>query len=335
MQPMTHVERFRAVMDFALPDRLPMVEWAPYWDLTVDRWHGEGLPETLTDPDEIAAHFGLDCWRQCWIHTAGPDTPIPARHGAGIIANAADYEQIKPSLYPQPAFDQERLKQWAAWHDDGALLLWLTLDGYFWGPRSLLGIERHLYAFYDQPELIHQINQDLSEYQLRSLDQLCEIIVPEFMTFAEDMSYNHGPMLSRAVFDEFLAPYYGKLIPALKERNILPLIDSDGDVMPLIPWLKDVGFEGILPLERMAGVDIAELRRHHPKWRMIGAFDKTVMKQGPDAMRQEFERLLPVMKQGGYIPGVDHQTPPDVSLENYRAYLDLLCEYCTKAATQR
>jgi hypothetical protein len=26
-------------------------------------------------------------------------------------------------------------------------------------------------------------------------------------------------------------------------------------------------------------------------------------------MRREWERLLPVMRQGGFVPGVDHQTP--------------------------
>ena len=64
---------------------------------------------------------------------------------------------------------------------------------------------------------------------------------------------------------------------------------------------------------------------------MIGAFDKTTMHLGEERMRLEFERLLPVMKQGGFIPAVDHQTPPDVSLENYKIYVRLLKEYCQLA----
>ena len=35
---------------------------------------------------------------------------------------------------------------------------------------------------------------------------------------------------------------------------------------------------------------------------------------GEEAMRREFDRLLPAMQSGRYIPSVDHQTPPDVSL---------------------
>ena len=38
------------------------------------------------------------------------------------------------------------------------------------------------------------------------------------------------------------------------------------------------------------------------------------------------------MKAGRFIPSVDHQTPPEVSLENYAVYLSLLDEYTIKGA---
>jgi hypothetical protein len=47
-------------------------------------------------------------------------------------------------------------------------------------------------------------------------------------------------------------------------------------------------------------------------------------------MRQEFERLMPLMRQGGFVPGVDHQTPPGVSLEQYRLFVRLLKEYASR-----
>ena len=64
---------------------------------------------------------------------------------------------------------------------------------------------------------------------------------------------------------------------------------------------------------------------------MIGGYDKTIMHLGEEAMRREFERILPAMKSGRYIPSVDHQTPPDVSVEQYRIYGGLLEEYARKA----
>ena len=79
-------------------------------------------------------------------------------------------------------------------------------------------------------------------------------------------------------------------------------------------------------------MDVAGLRQSHPNFLFIGHYDKMVMPKGEAAMRAEFERLLPVMKQGGFLPAVDHQTPPGVSLEQYKIYVRLFEEYVKRAA---
>lgn len=325
---MNHRERFAAVMNFQPVDRLPRIEWAGYWNQTTDRWYKEGLDPALQGAERVREFLGLDPYSQFWIGPRSGKTPKPSHHGAGIIVDEAGYEQILPTLYKLPDFRAEQFQRVTGEAAAGNRVVWMSFDGFFWGPRNLLGIENHLFAFYDHPALMHRMNRDLLEFNLQALDAFCGTVgAPQFMTLAEDMSYNHGPMLSEACFDEFLAPYYETFTRAVKSRGIRFLVDSDGDVMPLIPWLKRVGVEGILPLERMAGVDVARIRREHPDWLMIGAYDKTVMGKGEAAMRAEFERLLPTMRGGGFIPSVDHQTPPDVSLDNYRIYLKLLREY--------
>jgi hypothetical protein len=330
---MNQVERFSAVTSFRSPDRMPMIEWAGWWDKTVARWRGEGLPPTVAGGPEIREYLGLDSYRQLWIHPHGRGCPSPPKHGAGNIANMDDYERILPYLYPQPSFNAAHCRGWGDAHRRGEMVVWISLDGFFWFARGLLGIEPHLYAFHDQPELMHRINSDLAAFNLRAIAEFREeVCVPDFMTFGEDMSYNHGPMLSKLLFDTFLAPYYRKVVPVLKEQGTTAMVDSDGDVTTLIPWLEEVGVEGLLPLERRSGVDVGVIRQRHPHFCMIGAFDKMVMKEGEGAMRREFERLLPVLRTGGFIASVDHQTPPDVSLETYRTYLALLREYSIRTA---
>ncbi len=329
---MTNRERVQAVLNYQKPDRLPMVEWATWWNLTTDRWQKEGAP-ALSSPDTLQNWFGLDPLRQIWVSPKSGKCPQPASHGAGILWDEAGYEAMKPLLFPEENIRQavETAQQWREDHQKGDYAQWLTLEGFFWFPRTLFGIESHLYAFYDEPELMHRMNQDLVDFQLRCLEQLLPVMEPEFMAFAEDMSYNHGPMISRELFEEFMLPYYRQVIPVLKKYGVRVLIDTDGNVEPLIPWFQEAGIEGVLPLERQAGVDVNRIRREHPKWLMVGGYDKTIMHLGEEAMREEFERLLPAMKSGGYIPSVDHQTPPDVSMEQYRIYVRLLREYAEKA----
>jgi hypothetical protein len=326
---MNHVERFRALMDFQPVDRLPRWEWAMWWDLTIDRWHTEGLPRSLKASQvfEIAEWFGLDPYQQFWFSTTDPTIEATQHHVEGIVSNLDDYRRVRPQLFPCHARSIAGMASWADRQRRGDAVVWCTVEGFFWFPRTLMGFEKLMYAFADQPELLHEINRDLLAFNLDLLDQMFEACVPTFMTLAEDMSYNHGPMISRRTFDAFIAPYYRQLLPRLQERGIPLLVDTDGDVTLLVPWLEELGLAGVLPLERQAGVDGMALRRQFPRVRLVGHFNKMTMPQGEAAMRAEFERLVPLMKSGGFIPSVDHQTPPGVSLDQYRCYLRLLNEY--------
>ena len=329
---MDHVERFRALMHFQPVDRLPFIEWASWWDKTIERWHAEGLPRELTDRYDIVRYFGLDVYYQVRHSPRAATLPQPAYHGAGLIKDKEDYCAMLPHLYPPSTQALENLARWGEEQSRGEAVIWLTLEGFFWYPRTLFGIEQHLYSFYDQPDLLKRINEDLTEYYVRLLEEVKRICPPVFMTFAEDMSYNNGPMLSESLYNTFIAPYYDVLVPLLHDMGTLVIVDSDGDISKMIPWLTHCGIDGVLPLERQAGVDGNALRTIHPHWCMVGHYDKMVMNKGAKAIGAEFERLLPLARSGGFLPGVDHQTPPGVSLAEYREYLAQLWTFCTSAA---
>ena len=333
---MTNRERFQSVLNFEKPDdRLPMIEWASWWGETIQAWRSQGLPDDLPW-GSIATELGLDQHVQFWLpHRAG-NCPQPAYHGGPIMEDEQDYEDLLPYLYPEHAVDGvlDSMRRLKDRHDAGEFPIWFTLDGGFWFPRTLMGIENHLYSFYDYPDLYHRILDDLTGYQIRMMERIYEILTPDFMTFGEDMSYNNGPMISEECFNTFLAPYYRKVIPIIRAHGTKVIVDTDGDVSKMIPWMRNVGIEGVLPLERQAGVDVAALREAYPDFLFIGAFDKMTMRQSTEAMRGEFERLLPVMKTGGFIPSVDHQTPPDCPLERYREYTSMLYEYAVRAVRE-
>lgn len=328
--------RFAKVFAFERPaDRLPMVEWAAWWDRTIDRWKTEGLPSGL-DWEGALRHFGLDVMVCIGGGPMDGDLMRGVPHGRGIVGDEADYERILPRLYSDAAIEQvaARAADLRARHERGEIVIRIWLDGFFWYPRTLFGIENHLFAFHDRPGLMRRINRDLAAFNRRMLEAVCAVITPDMVGFAEDMSYNNGPMLSRECFNEFLLPYYREVIPAAKKHGAKVLVDTDGMVEPMIPWLLDAGFDGVYPLERQAGVDIPRIRAMYPRLLMMGGYDKMVMDKGEAAMRAEFERLLPVMRRGGYVPSVDHQTPPGVSLEDYRVYVRLLGEYAARAAQE-
>jgi len=322
-----HVERFRAIMDFQPVDRLPRWEWAMWWDQTIANWRQQGLPHALQSTLEIAEYFGLDPYQQFWFSTTDPTIEAVQHHLIGSVSCMDDYTNLRPGLFPEHRAAIEAMAPWRDRQARGEVVVWATLEGFFWFSRTLMGFTNVSLAFYDQPELIHQMNQDLADFNVRLIEQIQQACVPTFVTIAEDMSYNHGPMLSERHFDEFLAPYYRQVVPRLLELGIIPIVDTDGDVTQMVPWLQRVGIRGVLPLERQAGVDGMALRQQFPGLCMVGHFDKMVMDKGEDALRREFERLMPLMRSGGFIPSVDHQTPPHISLDQYWLYRRLLDEY--------
>ena len=333
---MTASERLNNLFKGKEIDRLPVLEWAPYWNLTVQRWNREGLNLEISDVRSnhaVQRYFGLDGCVQTYYHFRSKDTPGPISHGAGIMKNEEDYQAIKNTLYKEPStlWDKEHY----AWlkktqKQDGDTVHFFTVDGFFWMPRELFGIESHLFSFYDEPDLLHTICSDYAVWLKKVFEYIGNTFQFDFMSFAEDMSYNKGPMLSKEIFDEFLLPYYKQVIPLVKSLNTPIFIDSDGDITSAVDWYAEAGADGMFPLERQAGVDVSLYLNKKPHMYFLGHFDKMCMKFGEEEMRKEFERLLPSMKSCRFLPSVDHQTPPDVSIENYKIYIKLLKEYAGK-----
>ena len=159
---MTTRERFRRVMaGDAAVDRLPAIEWAYWWDKTLELWYGQGLPRGL-DEAAMADFVGIDRNTQVWLPHKIPDCPRETSHGRGIVENESDYERLRPYLLPENAVQQmlPKIRQTLPFYENGQTLVWYTLDGFFWWPRTLLGIENHLYSFYDQPELYHKLPKE-------------------------------------------------------------------------------------------------------------------------------------------------------------------------------
>lgn len=217
-------------------------------------------------------------------------------------------------------------------HERGEYSVRMRASGFFWTPRDLMGIEDHLFAFYDEPELMHDMNEFVLEMYLKYLVPLVKILQPEVFLFPEDLSGKNGPMLSPECFDEFVGAYYQRLFPVLRENGVKNIfVDTDGDFRLLIPNFMKAGVDGFLPMDVNAGMDIVAVRKEFPELKFIGAFNKLVLLEDREAIDKEFERIMPVIRQGGYIPGLDHQAAPNTSLENYKYYIEKLKEAMKEA----
>lgn len=255
-----------------------------------------------------------------------------------VVTDEEDWEALKAHVQEQirlhltdehlhAAFDKYREGS-----ERGDYVVRLRLQGFFWCPRDLFGIEEHLFAYYDYPELLKEIARFQLDVYKEQLDKILKIVTPSLVFFEEDLSGKNGPMISPAVFDEFVGSCYQEIVPFLKERGVANVfMDTDGDFTVLVPNILKCGLDGLLPIDVNAGVDIVKVREQYPTLKFFGGFNKLAIIDGKEAIEAEIKRLEPVIRQGGCIICTDHQAAPHTPLENYRYYVqrlhEVMCEW--------
>lgn len=249
------------------------------------------------------------------------------------VANREDWERLKSERFNvqssgrMPENWNGLIVEYA--NRDYPLSIGGAMVSYFGSLRDLMGITNHLIAYYDQPNLIHDILGFLTDFWIELYDPILEKVKPDCLEIWEDMAYKNGPLISPQMVREFMLPYYKKLIGFFQDHGVKNIVvDTDGDCIKLIPLFMEAGVTAMYPWEVQAGMDIVEIRKAYPTLRMLGGLDKRALARGKNAIDKELEYKVPFMlEQGGYIPYADHLIPPDVSWKDfvyYREKLDTL-----------
>jgi uroporphyrinogen decarboxylase len=253
------------------------------------------------------------------------DRSAPERFIRGPVQTMEDWEEIKEERL-QLVLESRLPENWCSLVEEYKNRSYPLVigggHGFFGSPRYLLGEVEVLTAFIDKPELIHAINQHLLNLWIELYDKIFEDVIPDMALIWEDMCYKNGPLISPAMFKEFMLPYYKELCGFFISRGVKIIhVDTDGDAWKLIPLFIEGGVTGMFPMEVAANMNVLELRKAFPKFQMVGGVDKLSLMSTKEKIDEELNhKILPVMKFGGYIPAVDHLVPPNISWENFIYY---------------
>lgn len=353
---MTYRERFLKTMRYESVDHPPLVVPGP-WPAALRRWETEGLPKGVNLYDYFGlprlqtVHLKMETilfppFEEKILEETGEyvvkinrngvkernfrdgssmpeflEYPVKGRESLGWLL-----EKLNPDTPGRIASDWIEHAQKA--RQDGAVLL-LNGGMYFAFFNEYMGTETLLTTYFDDPEFIHEVNELLCTLCERAIkESLLGGIKVDFIGYHEDMAYKNGSMISPDMFREFMTPYYKRIADIVRPSGIdLQMLDSDGNIWELIPLWLEHGINILCPMEVAAGMDVVALRRKFGReLRMTGGFDKRILAAGKKEIRTELERIRPVIEDGGYIPTIDHGTPPDVSFENASYYVQSLKE---------
>lgn len=235
--------------------------------------------------------------------------------------------RMKPAGRMPPAEMEEHCRRF----DGRTRPLFIGVWGAYGFIRSQMGPEGIGLALYDQPELVREMIEWMTDHVSRYVLPLIERLRPEAVYLGEDLCYNHGMLLSPAQFREFCGPYYKLVCDCCRASGVAMITpDSDGNVMEFVDVASAYGVNGLYPFEVKAGNDLFALRRRHPRLIVTGWLEKEIINEGnehliePELMR----KVPPLLAQRGYFPNGDHGIQPLATFEGLRRFMALLHELC-------
>jgi uroporphyrinogen decarboxylase len=221
---------------------------------------------------------------------------------------------------------EEHVKRLNAY--DGVVSIGGHPCGFFGGPRFLMGEVALMMGYLQEPDLVRRVTNHLADLWATIYDRVLSVVKADCVHVWEDMSYKNGPLISPALFEEFIVPAYKKITDVARSHGVKHvLVDTDGDCTKLIPGFLKGGVTGLYPFEVQAGMDVKKIREAFPTLQILGGVDKKEIAKGRKNIDDELAKRIPGMvRGGGYIPMFDHQVPPDVSFEDYKYYRRRIAE---------
>jgi len=351
-------EQFRSIMSYQPADGVPLMEIEGYEEAAVVRWRAEGLPEGvwpakalgMKSPEALPVDFfPVPPYEQEVLQE--DDNYRLVRNSFGIVVKQPKgrTEYAYEGYVEHPVKDRatwleyrkrldatspERFANWDAEHWDyynkADHPIGLVVHPYFFRlGLYAMGLESFLLAFYDQPDLLHEMFAHRTEMTLKIIEEVLAHVKIDYCCIAEDFAYRTGPHISVDMYREFWQPHQPPVIEALQKGDVQSIVMwSSGDLRAILPTLIDMGFNTTWPCEEFVGMDAVELTKEYGRdMRFVGNIGIRTVAAGPKAIDEAIDRKVrPLLARGGYIPTLDDQASPDISWENYCYYIDRLRE---------
>jgi uroporphyrinogen decarboxylase len=331
---MNSYERIMAALELREPDRVPILEW-------------------IIDPKVIRALCPKACDQTDFEEMMDLDAVACRPHYSKISENAdGSYVDEWGVLYkPGPEVINHPIKGPIQTEDD--LKNYVPPDPHvprrlaqlpdlvrrFKGKKAIIvhhraafmwagyvnGLENLLANFLLAPKFVHRLMDKVLEVNI----QLARRAIrggADAVMLGDDYASSSGPMVSPALFKEFILPRLKKMVDAIHEVGGKVIKHSDGNLWPILDMIVNTGIDAINPIEPVAGMDIGEVKQKYGRRVcLIGNIDCShLLSEGSveeveQAVKECIRKASP---GGGHIIASSNSIHSSVKAENYLAMIE-------------
>jgi uroporphyrinogen decarboxylase len=159
---------------------------------------------------------------------------------------------------------------------------------------TLTGWDTLIYSLFDDQQLVRDIFRVATDFDLEAIRRMAQAGV-DAICLAEDLAFNTGTFFSPVQYREFLFPFLAEIVAEAHRYNLPVLMHCDGQINAVLDDLVQMGIDGLNPVERKAGMDIAALKhKYAQRLCLVGNVDatRTLTHGTPNDVRREVLQLL-------------------------------------------
>ena len=203
-------------------------------------------------------------------------------------------------------------------------------DGFNIIQESLLSHFEFFPAMKQAPEIIDELTETVGNYNLRYIRNCIEVGA-DVVFISGDYAMTHGPMVSRQHTSRFLTPMLKRMVDACHALKTPVIKHSDGNISKIIDLMVDTGIDGLHPIDVIAGMDIAQVKRDYGKKICIMGnvnVGTTLPEGSTEDVRQEVKDCIrKAAIGGGYICSSSNIIHSGVKPDNYVAMVKAIREF--------
>jgi len=316
-------ERFHQTMGYGRPDRVPYFYEGMEEDV-VQEWRKQGLPSKADlhemfrfDPREeiepdLEPHLGFRKWP----------------------SSISELDRLQAALDPN---EGKRLP--IRWNN--LVHKWRTRDyplflrvnrGFFlsMGVEGWKRFKEVMSLTIRDPEFVREAMTIQGGFSALIAERALKEVEFDAAVFVEPIAESHGPLISPKMYEDLVLKSYEPVLAVLRRHRVEAIIFlTFANTRLFIPSILKWGFNCLWACEvPQKDMDYRDLRREFGRdLRLIGGIDLDVLRLDKESIKREvYEKVPPLLADGGFVPLADGRVRKDIPLENYLYYRRLFEE---------
>ena len=185
----------------------------------------------------------------------------------------------------------------------------------------LMGFNHFAMSLIMNERLVADVFCKVAEIQFGALEQILEMPHVGAVWAVDDLAWRNGPMISPRALRDHVFPWYREMAARCHKKGILFFLHSDGNMMPIIPDLIDLGLDALHPIDPTC-LDILRVKEMYGDHLcLIGNVSNELLRSASSnevetVVKELIRQLAP---GGGYCVGSGNSVTEWTRFENFMA----------------